>query len=316
MSSETNELDEFYSALQSDDVTSTSTTAVEASSSTSEDKHGSKRKFDGEDNNNHNQNNTILHVNSKLKTGDTTTTSPSSSTSSSSSTTSTTTNKMIPSSLLKKKIIQKKPAATPSTTSTTSTTASVISSKAVTYSASTISKLQESNEVKLPSYVSQVMREKPMVTMEEPKKLKYTMGLGNDTWEDATLSEWNSNDYRLFVGQLGNEVTDEMLGQAFARYPSFEKAKVIREKKSQKTKGFGFVAFTSAADYIKAYKEMNGKYVGNRPLILKKSNWKERAVSTKPIVDTPPPTTPTGAPATLYQQPKPSMNKNSLYQKF
>ncbi|EGG14131.1 hypothetical protein DFA_11897 [Cavenderia fasciculata] len=34
--------------------------------------------------------------------------------------------------------------------------------------------------------------------------------------------------------------------------------KVIRVKKSQKTKGFGFVAFTSAADYIKAYKEMNG----------------------------------------------------------
>ena len=50
---------------------------------------------------------------------------------------------------------------------------------------------------------------------------------------------------RLFCGDLGNEVTDEILTRAFSKYPSFLKAKVIREKgpKMGKTKGYGFISF-------------------------------------------------------------------------
>jgi hypothetical protein len=45
-------------------------------------------------------------------------------------------------------------------------------------------------------------------------------------WVDPTLSEWPENDFRIFVGDLGNEVNDDALGKAFQRYPSFAKAKV------------------------------------------------------------------------------------------
>jgi hypothetical protein len=45
-------------------------------------------------------------------------------------------------------------------------------------------------------------------------------------WVDPTLTEWPDNDFRIFVGDLGNEVNDEALGKAFQRYPSFAKAKV------------------------------------------------------------------------------------------
>lgn len=45
-------------------------------------------------------------------------------------------------------------------------------------------------------------------------------------WVDPTLSEWPDNDFRIFVGDLGNEVNDEALSKAFSRYPSFAKAKV------------------------------------------------------------------------------------------
>ncbi len=62
-------------------------------------------------------------------------------------------------------------------------------------------------------------------------------------WEDETLKEWDPNDFRIFCGDLGNDVTDEVLVRTFSRYPSFVKAKVIRDKKSNKTKGFGFVSF-------------------------------------------------------------------------
>jgi len=53
-------------------------------------------------------------------------------------------------------------------------------------------------------------------------------------------------------------VTDETLRNAFSKYPSFLKARVIRDKKSGKARGFGFVSFSDPTDYAKALKEMDG----------------------------------------------------------
>lgn len=44
--------------------------------------------------------------------------------------------------------------------------------------------------------------------------------------------------FRLFCGDLGNEVTDDVLTRVFNKYTSFQKAKVVREKNSKKTKGY------------------------------------------------------------------------------
>lgn len=101
---------------------------------------------------------------------------------------------------------------------------------------------------------------------------------GGQVWEDTSLLNWDSNDYRLFCGDLGNDVTDEVLTRTFSRYSSFQMAKVVRDKRSNKTKGYGFVSFKSPDDFTKAIKEMNGKYVGSRPIKLSKSNWKDRNV--------------------------------------
>ena len=97
-------------------------------------------------------------------------------------------------------------------------------------------------------------------------------------WQDESLNEWPENDYRIFVGDLGNEVNDQVLANAFIKYPSFAKAKVIRNKITGKTKGYGFISVTDVNDYIKIMREMNGKYVGNRPIRLKRSTWKDRSV--------------------------------------
>ncbi|KAF9346685.1 hypothetical protein BGX34_003716 [Mortierella sp. NVP85] len=97
-------------------------------------------------------------------------------------------------------------------------------------------------------------------------------------WEDSSLLEFDENDFRLFAGDLGNEVTDELLTKTFSKYPSFLKAKVVRDKRTQKTKGYGFISFSEPDDFARAWKEMNGKYVGNRPIKLRKSQWKDRNV--------------------------------------
>ncbi|KAG0371394.1 hypothetical protein BC939DRAFT_502671 [Gamsiella multidivaricata] len=97
-------------------------------------------------------------------------------------------------------------------------------------------------------------------------------------WEDSSLLEFDENDFRLFAGDLGNEVTDELLTKTFSKYPTFLKAKVVRDKRTQKTKGYGFISFAEPDDFARAWKEMNGKYVGNRPIKLRKSQWKDRNV--------------------------------------
>ena len=76
---------------------------------------------------------------------------------------------------------------------------------------------------------------------------------------------------------MGNEVNDEVLSNAFRKYPSFFKAKVIQDKKTLKSKGFGFVSLKNVDDYIKAMREMQGKYVGNRPITMKKSDWVDKS---------------------------------------
>lgn len=96
------------------------------------------------------------------------------------------------------------------------------------------------------------------------------------SWEDQSLLDWDSDDFRIFCGDLGNEVNDDILARAFSRYPSFLKAKVVRDKRTGKTKGYGFVSFKDPNDYVRAMREMNGKYVGSRPIKLRKSMWKDR----------------------------------------
>lgn len=110
----------------------------------------------------------------------------------------------------------------------------------------------------------------------ENKKKSVPRKAAGQSWEDPTLAEWPENDYRLFCGDLGNEVNDDVLSKAFSRFPSFNMARVVRDKRTGKTKGYGFVSFANPTDIAAALKEMNGKYVGNRPIKLRKSNWKER----------------------------------------
>ncbi|KAG9295393.1 hypothetical protein G9A89_013422 [Geosiphon pyriformis] len=116
---------------------------------------------------------------------------------------------------------------------------------------------------------------------QKKKQKTIVRAAGGEVWEDPTLLEWDTNDFRLFCGDLGNEVTDDVLYKAFGKYPSLQKAKVVRDKRTGKSKGYGFVSFKDADEFVKAWKEMNGKYVGNRPIKLRKSTWKDRNIEAR-----------------------------------
>lgn len=107
---------------------------------------------------------------------------------------------------------------------------------------------------------------------------KTTRQAGGQTWEDPSLCDWPDDDFRIFCGDLGNDVTDEVLVRTFNKYPSFQRAKVIRDKRTNKSRGYGFISFGEPQDFIRAMKEMDGRYVGTRPIKLRKSCWKSRSI--------------------------------------
>ena len=54
---------------------------------------------------------------------------------------------------------------------------------------------------------------------------------------------------------------------------------MVRNKGTQKSLGYGFVSFKDPWDMTKALREMPGKYVGNRPIKVRKSTGADRTVS-------------------------------------
>ena len=109
-----------------------------------------------------------------------------------------------------------------------------------------------------------------VVTLDGKQKTVVRSG-GGQTWQDTSLLEWDPAHFRLFVGNLAGEVTDESLLKAFSRYPSVQKARVVRDKRSTKSKGYGFVSFTDGDEYFQAAREMQGKYIGSHPVLLRRS---------------------------------------------
>ncbi|KAH7412671.1 hypothetical protein BKA64DRAFT_659337 [Cadophora sp. MPI-SDFR-AT-0126] len=104
---------------------------------------------------------------------------------------------------------------------------------------------------------------------------------GGSTWTDSSLLEWDPAHYRLFVGNLAGEVTDESLQKAFSRWPSVQKARVIRDKRTTKSKGYGFVSFSDGDDFFQAARDMQGKYIGSHPVLLRRSTTEIKAVTPK-----------------------------------
>ncbi|XDG09358.1 hypothetical protein ABKA04_008973 [Annulohypoxylon sp. FPYF3050] len=104
----------------------------------------------------------------------------------------------------------------------------------------------------------------------EKKKTVVRSG-GGQKWTDDTLLEWDPSHLRLFVGNLAGETTDDSLYKAFAQWKSLQKARVIRDKVTAKSKGYGFVSFSDPDEFFSAAKEMNGKYIQSHPVVVRKS---------------------------------------------
>ena len=138
-------------------------------------------------------------------------------------------------------------------------------------------KESKKQKIKKPEKVEEKDGDDIQISNQNKRKLKIYRKAGNEEWIDNSMADWPENDYRIYCCNLGNEVSDEILKLAFSKYPSLTKCKIIKDKKTEKSKGYGFISIMDKQDYIWAMREMNGKYVGNRPILLKPSKWTHKS---------------------------------------
>ena len=73
---------------------------------------------------------------------------------------------------------------------------------------------------------------------------------------------------KLYVGSLSYDTTDDGLKTAFSEAGTVESAVVIMDKMSGRSKGFGFVEFSSDEEAKKAIEMFNGKELDGRTLVV------------------------------------------------
>jgi cold-inducible RNA-binding protein len=73
---------------------------------------------------------------------------------------------------------------------------------------------------------------------------------------------------KLYVGNLPYSVRDDDLNQTFSEYGHVTSAKVMMERDTGRSKGFGFVEMGSDAEAQSAIEGMNGRDMGGRALVV------------------------------------------------
>ena len=80
---------------------------------------------------------------------------------------------------------------------------------------------------------------------------------------------------KLYVGNLSYNVRDEDLQQAFAQYGSVSSAKVMMDRDTGRSKGFGFVEMGSDAEAQAAINGMNGQSLDGRAIVVNEARPRE-----------------------------------------
>lgn len=80
---------------------------------------------------------------------------------------------------------------------------------------------------------------------------------------------------KLYVGNLAYSVRDESLQQAFSQFGAVTSAKVMMDRETGRSKGFGFVEMGSDAEAQAAINGMNGQNLEGRPVVVNEARPRE-----------------------------------------
>ena len=80
---------------------------------------------------------------------------------------------------------------------------------------------------------------------------------------------------KLYVGNLAYSVRDDSLQEAFAQFGTVTSAKVMMDRETGRSKGFGFVEMGSDAEAQAAVKGMNGQALEGRAIVVNEARPRE-----------------------------------------
>jgi RNA recognition motif-containing protein len=80
---------------------------------------------------------------------------------------------------------------------------------------------------------------------------------------------------KLYVGNLAYSVRDESLQSAFGQFGTVTSAKVMMDRETGRSKGFGFVEMGSDAEAQAAINGMNGQPLEGRPIVVNEARPRE-----------------------------------------
>ncbi|MDH4467662.1 MAG: RNA-binding protein [Bacteriovoracaceae bacterium] len=71
---------------------------------------------------------------------------------------------------------------------------------------------------------------------------------------------------KIYVGNLGYNVESEALAEKFAQFGTVQSAKIIMDRDTNRSKGFGFVEMSTSSEASSAITGLNGAEFGGRKL--------------------------------------------------
>lgn len=80
---------------------------------------------------------------------------------------------------------------------------------------------------------------------------------------------------KLFVGSLPWSISDEELQAAFAQHGNVLSAKVVTDKETRRSRGFGFVEFENESEANAAIQALNGSDLKGRNIIVSEAKPKK-----------------------------------------
>lgn len=80
---------------------------------------------------------------------------------------------------------------------------------------------------------------------------------------------------KLFVGSLSYQATEDELRDAFAAAGQVVSAKIINDRETGRSKGFGFVEMATEEEAQAAIKALNGKEIAGRPIVVNEARPQE-----------------------------------------
>jgi RNA recognition motif-containing protein len=80
---------------------------------------------------------------------------------------------------------------------------------------------------------------------------------------------------KLYVGNLAYSVRDENLQQRFAEFGTVTSAKVMMDRETGRSKGFGFVEMSSPAEAQASIRGLNGQSLDGRAIVVNEARPKE-----------------------------------------